>query len=308
LRRAARSRAEGAAGPDAAVPSLWLRAGTTQQTIAVPRVGRVGARPLRDGVVTLAGFAKSYGSDDVLTCRPRPLPTPFRFELRLASGGASRSSRMSLLCLFHVFRNLSNVAPNVAPAAERIRGLDHFRSNPLTWLAPRDGFEPSTQRLTAACSTTELPGIRARPRKKRGMVPLWRPEAESNRCTRICSPGEYLFPGIPERTIFPFYLNPITGDPLSSDFPADPDFSWQDYTGITHDQEAPARRGRHIGYPPASSQGAVSRVRTRRHPLAGRSLGRLVVERGGLEMRFRSSSRVSDKLYPSAFLPISRHD
>ena len=29
-------------------------------------------------------------------------------------------------------------------------------------LAPRDGFEPSTQRLTAACSTTELPGIRAR--------------------------------------------------------------------------------------------------------------------------------------------------
>src|SRR6266404_3739416 len=29
-------------------------------------------------------------------------------------------------------------------------------------LAPRDGFEPSTQRLTAACSTTALPGIRAR--------------------------------------------------------------------------------------------------------------------------------------------------
>src|SRR5437667_8034332 len=29
-------------------------------------------------------------------------------------------------------------------------------------LAPRDGFEPSTQRLTAACSTTELPGIGAR--------------------------------------------------------------------------------------------------------------------------------------------------
>jgi hypothetical protein len=30
------------------------------------------------------------------------------------------------LCLFHVFRNLSNVAPNIAPAAERIRGLDHL--------------------------------------------------------------------------------------------------------------------------------------------------------------------------------------
>ncbi len=26
-----------------------------------------------------------------------------------------------------------------------------------THLAPRDGFEPSTQRLTAACSATELP-------------------------------------------------------------------------------------------------------------------------------------------------------
>src|SRR5205823_13848854 len=44
--------------------------------------------------------------------------------------------------------------------------------NPRTWLAPRDGFEPSTQRLTAACSTTELPGIRARPQKRRGIVPL----------------------------------------------------------------------------------------------------------------------------------------
>jgi hypothetical protein len=26
-------------------------------------------------------------------------------------------------------------------------------------MAPRAGFEPATQRLTAACSTTELPGI-----------------------------------------------------------------------------------------------------------------------------------------------------
>src|ERR1700674_4902502 len=29
---------------------------------------------------------------------------------------------------------------------------------PLLELAPRAGFEPATQRLTAACSTTELPG------------------------------------------------------------------------------------------------------------------------------------------------------
>ena len=51
-------------------------------------------------------------------------------------------------------------------------GQTVFRSNPLIQLAPRDGFEPSTQRLTAACSTTELPGIRARSEKKRDMVPL----------------------------------------------------------------------------------------------------------------------------------------
>jgi hypothetical protein len=70
----------------------------------------------------------------------------------------------------------------------RVAGDREHSPDPLTWLAPRDGFEPSTQRLTAACSTTELPGIRARSRKKRGIVPLWRPEAESNRCTRICSP------------------------------------------------------------------------------------------------------------------------
>ena len=35
------------------------------------------------------------------------------------------------------------------------------RSDPLIGLAPRAGFEPATQRLTAACSTTELPGIKA---------------------------------------------------------------------------------------------------------------------------------------------------
>ena len=34
------------------------------------------------------------------------------------------------------------------------------QSKSLKWVAPRAGFEPATQRLTAACSTTELPGIR----------------------------------------------------------------------------------------------------------------------------------------------------
>jgi hypothetical protein len=30
-------------------------------------------------------------------------------------------------------------------------------------VAPRDGFEPSTNRLTAGCSTAELPGSRGAP-------------------------------------------------------------------------------------------------------------------------------------------------
>ena len=93
-------------------------------------------------------------------------------------------------------------------------------------LAPREGFEPPTKRLTAACSTTELPGnnglgkaiafrmsrpgdvstpvrqgppyIRvgvssANPVRGRNLkIPvrggIWRPRPESNRCARICSP------------------------------------------------------------------------------------------------------------------------
>jgi hypothetical protein len=81
-------------------------------------------------------------------------------------------------------------------------------------LAPRVGFEPTTDRLTADCSTTELPRI------KEGLIPnppeecdpenhvfsksrklyakarkhshnetcFWRHGAESNRCTRLCRP------------------------------------------------------------------------------------------------------------------------
>ena len=33
-----------------------------------------------------------------------------------------------------------------------------YVGKPLIWLAPRAGFEPATNRLTAGCSTAELPG------------------------------------------------------------------------------------------------------------------------------------------------------
>src|ERR1700754_1738740 len=90
-------------------------------------------------------------------------------------------------------------------------------------LAPGAGFEPATDRLTADCSTAELPRIKnlasarhagregavfwqsvprhARPQKKPGspktsgsrksnswVAEVWRPGPESNRHTRICSP------------------------------------------------------------------------------------------------------------------------
>src|ERR1051326_7053235 len=94
--------------------------------------------------------------------------------------------------------------PRMLPRRQMgIRGSDHLGSNPLILLAPRDGFEPSTQRLTAACSTTELPGIRAGPEGGARHQTRWRPEAESNRCTRICSLGEHPFRELPETTISP---------------------------------------------------------------------------------------------------------
>ena len=92
---------------------------------------------------------------------------------------------MRALRRFHVFETCQ-LLPQ---AIEGIRGSDLSGSNPLILLAPRDGFEPSTQRLTAACSTTELPGIRAGPEEGARHQTRWRPEAESNRCTRICSRG-----------------------------------------------------------------------------------------------------------------------
>ena len=95
-------------------------------------------------------------------------------------------------------------------------------------MAPREGFEPPTKRLTAACSTAELPGNGGPPKRaphvpfavdRRALVAasvgqgppynavgkerqmffspffpspqsggIWRPRPESNRHSRICSP------------------------------------------------------------------------------------------------------------------------
>src|SRR5438045_996274 len=100
-------------------------------------------------------------------------------------------------------------------------------------MAPRDGFEPSTQRLTAACSTTELPGIRAGTQRRGAASARWRPEAESNRCTRICGLSEAISREFP-KWLFGLDFNPLEARTSPAGFPADPDFSRHDYTGITH--------------------------------------------------------------------------
>jgi hypothetical protein len=85
-------------------------------------------------------------------------------------------------------------------------------------VAPRDGFEPSTNRLTAGCSTAELPGskgenaaalgynkgacgckglIRSTSSRRiriRSVRPdSWRPRPELNRGTRFCSQSGTVF-------------------------------------------------------------------------------------------------------------------
>ena len=93
----------------------------------------------------------------------------------------------------------------VAAAIKKARG--GFASVPEN-LAPRAGFEPATNRLTAGCSTTELPGNTGRaitnvpqiakplPNAERQRLPTrciqrldnWRPRPELNRGTRFCRP------------------------------------------------------------------------------------------------------------------------
>jgi hypothetical protein len=92
---------------------------------------------------------------------PRPSPSP----------------QLSSACASGIFAALVTAPshqryPGGTPDLDgRPRGRPNSGLTSWFHLAPRDGFEPSTQRLTAACSTTELPGIRAGP-EGRGSRPV----------------------------------------------------------------------------------------------------------------------------------------
>src|SRR5947209_3178867 len=57
-------------------------------------------------------------------------------------------------------RSLRSLAPQDDGVSDIMRGdfRGYCRGLDTVILAPRDGFEPSTNRLTAGCSTAELPG------------------------------------------------------------------------------------------------------------------------------------------------------
>ena len=66
-------------------------------------------------------------------------------------------------------------------------------------MAPRVGFEPTASRLTADCSTTELPRTTRIPPAPPGHAAdaCWRRGPDSNRCRRICSPQDNHSPTAP---------------------------------------------------------------------------------------------------------------
>src|ERR1700680_2131678 len=79
------------------------------------------------------------------------------FSAARRGGGSGLLISHSLVC-GRMFPNYSAMSRHLCAGAS----LDTFKwkigLKPLLELAPRAGFEPATQRLTAACSTTELPG------------------------------------------------------------------------------------------------------------------------------------------------------
>lgn len=80
--------------------------------------------------------------------------------------------------------------------AQTDRRRDHMATNRTyqieIGMAPRAGFEPATNRLTAGCSTTELPGNRAK-RCAREPQPITKPPplGKQEMHTRSCASGSH---------------------------------------------------------------------------------------------------------------------
>jgi hypothetical protein len=157
-----------------------------------------------------------------LSSGSRPLPAPFCFELGFATRSARGGSWVPRSDAYH--EGISPAAcgriggtPVVPqPKYEGQGARPEFDLTPCPFLAPRDGFEPSTQRLTAACSTTELPGIRAGPERERGIIPLEAGSGIEPLYTDLQS-ERAPFSGDPEtaiRSLFQTISSPIPAYPL----------------------------------------------------------------------------------------------
>jgi hypothetical protein len=75
-----------------------------------------------------------------------------------------------------------------APRLRAVPGRVSARLIPLKNLAPRAGFEPATNRLTAGCSTAELPGnssFRARNAYNKAGLALKAAKRRESRCVRL---------------------------------------------------------------------------------------------------------------------------
>jgi hypothetical protein len=83
--------------------------------------------------------------------------TKIRFERqtrRHARYVACRENRTGVLIKYVSIPSPASCGPEFGPSGSEFS----LPKNRLILLAPRAGFEPATNRLTAGCSTTELPG------------------------------------------------------------------------------------------------------------------------------------------------------
>src|SRR5579862_942700 len=91
-------------------------------------------------------------TEEGVCCRKQDIDSVWQMQPRI---GAHPCATIRL--------SMSNLRPNYRRSAELVR---RFRPNYLKTLAPRAGFEPATNRLTAGCSTAELPGKSLRSRRE----------------------------------------------------------------------------------------------------------------------------------------------